>query len=101
MSHKQLDAKNRWRNKTVAFRVSPEEAKAIDRMALLSGMSKQDYLAARCLQQTITVVPNIRVQRGLNRLLEEILFHLKAGTELPTDIVESLTMLTSIVTNLS
>ena len=27
---KNLDSKGRWRNKTVAFRVSPEEAKQID-----------------------------------------------------------------------
>ena len=28
MSHKNRDERNRWRNKTVAFRVSPEEGQA-------------------------------------------------------------------------
>ena len=31
-----LDAKGRWRNRTVGFRVSEEEAKMIDRMVALS-----------------------------------------------------------------
>ena len=37
-----LDAKGRWRNRTVGFRVSEEEAKMIDRMVALSGLSKQE-----------------------------------------------------------
>ena len=36
-----LDAKGRWRNWTVGFRVSEEEAKMIDRMVALSGLTKQ------------------------------------------------------------
>ena len=40
---KNLDSKGRWRNKIVAFRVSPEEAEQIDACVRLSGLSKQDY----------------------------------------------------------
>ena len=40
---KNLDYKGRWRNKTVAFRVSEEEAKLIDTQVALSGLTKQDY----------------------------------------------------------
>lgn len=36
MSAKNLDTHNRWRNKTVAFRVSPEENKQIDAAAWTS-----------------------------------------------------------------
>ncbi len=39
-----LDAKERWRNRTVGFRVSEEEAKMIDRMVALSGLTKQEYI---------------------------------------------------------
>ena len=35
-----LDAKGRWRNRTVGFRVSEEEAKMIDCMVALSGLTK-------------------------------------------------------------
>lgn len=100
MSHKLLDPKNRWRNKTVSFRVSPQEADTIDRLALLSGMTKQDYLCARCLQQNITVVPNPRVQRGLHQMLTQIGTYLQDGRDLPTEIVESLPMLITIIKHL-
>ena len=36
--------KNRWRNKTVAFRVSPEEDEQIEAAVRLSGLTKQDYI---------------------------------------------------------
>ena len=44
MSNKNLDNCNRWRNKTVAFRVSPEENEQIDKAVRLSGLTKQDYI---------------------------------------------------------
>lgn len=42
MSAKNLDNHNRWRNKIVAFRVSPEEDMQIDTAVALSGLTKQD-----------------------------------------------------------
>ena len=44
MSEKRLDAKNRWRNVVVAFRMSPEEAQELNVKVALSGLSKQDYI---------------------------------------------------------
>ena len=38
MSLKNRDEHNRWRNKTVAFRVSPEEWEQIERYVQLSGL---------------------------------------------------------------
>ena len=38
MSAKNLDRHNRWRNKTVAFRVSPEEDREIETAVRLSGL---------------------------------------------------------------
>ena len=49
MSAKNLDNHNRWRNKTVAFRVSPEENEQIDAAVRLSGLTKQDYITKRLL----------------------------------------------------
>ena len=49
MSAKNLDNCNRWRNKTVAFRVSPEENERIDKAVRLSGLTKQDYITRRLL----------------------------------------------------
>ena len=39
MSVKNLDRHNRWRNKTVAFRVSPDEDREIETAVRLSGRS--------------------------------------------------------------
>lgn len=44
MSAKNRDEHNRWRNKTVAFRMSPEESNELDMRVKLSGLTKQDYL---------------------------------------------------------
>ena len=45
MSLKNRDEHNRWRNKTVAFRVSPEEDAQIERYVQLSGLTKDDMSA--------------------------------------------------------
>ena len=42
MSVKNLDTHNRWRNRQVAFRLSPEEADLLDTYVRLSGLTKQD-----------------------------------------------------------
>ena len=49
MSAKNLDRHNRWRSKTVAFRVSPEEDAQIETAVQLSGLTKQDYITRRLL----------------------------------------------------
>ena len=41
---KSKDSKGRWRNRTVAFRVSQREWEMIDGMVSLSGLQKQDYI---------------------------------------------------------
>lgn len=48
MSAKNLDNHNRWRNKTVAFRVFPEEEQ-IETTVRLSGLTKQDYIIRRLM----------------------------------------------------
>ena len=62
---KNLDSKGRWRNKIVAFRVSPEEAKQIDACVRLSGLSKQDYITKRLNDREIVVQGNPRVYKAL------------------------------------
>ena len=53
---KNLDSKGRWRNKIVAFRVSPEEAEQIDACVRLSGLSKQDYITKRLTDREIHLI---------------------------------------------
>ena len=60
---KNLDYKGRWRNKTVAFRVSEDEAKLIDTQVALSGLTKQDYIIKRLLEREIVVLGSPRIYR--------------------------------------
>ena len=77
MSAKRKDEKNRWRNKTVAFRVSPEENDLINTQVALSGLSKQDYIVKRLLCKDIVVQPNPRVYKALKDKLDEVLVELQ------------------------
>ena len=73
MSMKNLDNHNRWRNKTVAFRVSPEEDKQIETAVRLSGLTKQDYITRRLLCQDVVVQGNPRVYKALRNELAAVL----------------------------
>ena len=55
MSLKNKDEHNRWRNKTVAFRVSPEEWEQIERYVQFSGLTKQDYITRRLTNKEVVV----------------------------------------------
>lgn len=77
MSEKNYDRKGRWRSKTVAFRMSPEENEELDVRVKLSGLTKQEYLINRALEKEIIVRGNPRVYIALKRQLEEVLQELK------------------------
>ena len=52
MSEKNRDDKNRWRNVTIAFRMSPEENEELNNRVKLSGFrTKQDYIIQSVLHQ--------------------------------------------------
>ena len=74
---KNLDYKGRWRNKTVAFRVSEEEAKQIDVCVRLSGLTKQDYIVRRLMCRDIVVQGNPRVYKALKTEFATVLAELK------------------------
>lgn len=46
---KKLDHNGRWRNRIIGFRVSDEEAKLLNDLVELSGLTKQDYIMRRLL----------------------------------------------------
>lgn len=59
MSKKRYDRNGRIRNKVVAFRMSEEENKMLDRKVALSGLTKQDYIIGCILDKEITVYGNL------------------------------------------
>mgnify|MGYP002952927958 CR=1 FL=1 len=77
MSLKNRDNKNRWRNKTVAFRVSPEEDEQIEAAVRLSGLTKQDYITRRLLCRDVVVQGNPKVYKALRDQLAAVLDELR------------------------
>ena len=65
MSAKNRDEHNRWRNVTVAFRVSPEENTQIETAVRLSGLTKQDYITRRLTNRDVVVEGNPKVYKAL------------------------------------
>ena len=77
MSAKNTDMKGRWRNVTIAFRVTPEEAAKIDMLAKTSGLTKQDYITNRLMCLEVVIHPNCRIQKYLSQYLVELTEELK------------------------
>ena len=71
MSKKNYDNHNRWRNKTVAFRVSAEEDLQLETLVKLTGLTKQDYIIRRLLERDVVVQGNPKVTKpcGISCLL--------------------------------
>ena len=88
MSAKNLDKQNRFRSKTVAFRVSPEEWEHFETVVKLSGLSKQDYLIHRISERDIVVKGNPRVYKALRDKLSDVLVELKRIDGLDMDRID-------------
>lgn len=100
MSLKNLDRKNRFGSKTVAFRVSPEEWEHIESAVRLSGLMKQDYITRRLLERDVVVQGNPRVYKALRNELAAVLEELKrieAGTGIDDELLENIELITEIL----
>lgn len=99
MSARNNDNKGRFRSVTIGFRVSPEEAYALDLKVNTSGMTKQDYCAKKVLDEEITVHPNIRVQTYICRYLTELTEQLKRleSIEKNNDVLENIKYLLKLI----
>lgn len=98
MSAKNLDRDNRWRSKTVAFRVSPEEDAQIETAVQLSGLTKQDYITRRLLCREIVVQGNPRVYKALRNELNSVLEELKrieAGQSIDGELLETIRLIST------
>ena len=100
MSAKNLDKHNRWRNKTVAFRVSPEEDTQIETAVKLTGLTKQDYIIRRLLCRDVVVHGNPRVYKALRDQLAAVLDELRrieAGQGVNEELLDTIQMITTIM----
>ena len=99
MSAKNRDEHNRWRNITVAFRVSDEENAIINRLVALSGLSKQEYITTRLAQRDIIVYGNPRVHKALKTEMLQIyneLSRLSYASEISYELQEVIKAVASI-----
>ncbi|CAB1247583.1 conserved protein of unknown function [Ruminococcaceae bacterium BL-4] len=96
MSLKNRDEKGRWRNKTVAFRVSPEEDEQIEIDVRLSGLTKQDYIIRRLQNRDVVVVGNPRVYKALRNQLAATLAELQridSGNSVDDELLETIKLI--------
>ena len=100
MSAKNLDKHNRWRNKTVAFRFSPEEDEQLEIFVKLSGLTKQDYITRRLLERDVVVQGNPRVFKALRNQFAAVLDELRrieAGDGVNDELLDLIEMMTDIM----
>ena len=100
MSAKNLDKHNRWRNKTVAFRVSPEEDEQLEIYVKLSGLTKQDYITRRLLCREVVVQGNPRVYKALRNELAAVLAELQrieAGAGVDEELMDNIELIAAIL----
>ena len=100
MSLKNRDNKNRSRNKTVAFRVSPEEDAQIETAVRLSGLTKQDYITRRLLCREVVVQGNPRVYKALRNELAAVLAELQrieAGAGVDEELMDNIELIAAIM----
>lgn len=100
MSAKNVDNHNRWRNITVAFRVSPEEDQQIEMAVKLTGLTKQDYITRRLLCRDVVVQGNPRVYKALRDQLAAVLDELKridAVSGVSDELLDTINMMASIM----
>lgn len=100
MSLKVYDGQGRWRNKTVAFRISPEEDEQLETAVRLSGLTKQDYIIRRLQDQSVVVQGNSRVYKALRNELAAVLEQLQrieAGVDIDEDLLDTIHMIAAIM----
>ena len=100
MSVKNLDRHNRWRNKTVAFRVSPDEDREIETAVRLSGLTKQDYITRRLLCREVVVQGNPKVYKALRDQFAAVLDELRrieTGQGVNDELLDTIQMIATIM----
>lgn len=97
---KTLDQNGRWRNVTVAFRMSPEESADLNVRVRLSGLTKQDYITRRLQCRDVIVQGSPRVHKALRNELAAVLSELKrigVGETIGDELMDTIDMIAVIM----
>ena len=103
MSLKVNDGQGRWRNKTVAFRISPEEDAQLEIAVALSGLTKQDYIIRRLQSRDVVVQGNPRVYKALRNQLDAVLEELQrivVGESVYADLLDTIEIINVTIAGL-
>lgn len=102
MSERNNDRSGRWRNKTIAFRMSEEEAAQLDMLVSISGLTKQDYITSKLLNREVRVIPSSRIQLNLQSTMRQLLDKLRSTDQaaLTQEVQESIVTLISVLASL-
>ncbi len=104
MSHRVYDGQGRWRSKTVAFRISPEEDEQLEIAVRLSGLTKQDYIIRQLECRDVVVQGNPRVFKALRNELASVLTELQniAHSEsVSADMLRTIDLITTTLSGLN
>lgn len=103
MSLKVYDGQGRWRNKTVAFRISPEEDEQLETAVRLSGLTKQDYIIRRLQHRDVVVQGNPRVYKMLRNELAAVLYELQriaSNKQIDDDLLDTIRLINATMDGL-
>ena len=103
MSAKNMDNHNRWRNRTIGFRVSDEENAQVNFMVQLSGLTKQEYITRRLLDKKVVVHGSSRVYKALRDQLAAVhdeLKRIEAGAEVDDELLETISLIATVMDGL-
>ena len=103
MSLKVYDGQGRWRNKTVAFRISLEEDEQLEVAVRLSGLTKQDYIIRRLQDRSVVVQANPRVHKALRNQLAAVLEELQrieSGKRVDDDLLDTIQLIAATMDGL-
>ena len=84
----------------MGFRVSEEEAKMIDCMVALSGLTKQEYIVSKLMEWEVTVQGNPRVFKALRDQFTAVLDELRrieAGSKVDDELLDTIQMMAAIM----
>jgi len=96
MSLKVYDGQGRWRSKTVAFRMSPEEDMQLEKAVALSGLTKQDYIIKRLQKKDVVVIGSSRIYKALRNEFASVLLELRrivAGRPVNDDLLDTIELI--------
>ena len=103
MSAKNVDDHNRFRSRTIGFRVSPEEDEQINLVVSLSGMTKQEYIVAKLLDRSINAKGNCKVHRAVYDRLTEVLRELqriKDSSGIDSELSSNIALISELIDKL-